>query len=225
MENDTTANLKAARAEASRLYREWPVLVKTIVQIEDNVDKLRVITNALVNALGLIPITDEAGSLTTITDLQARMDAIEAETRGDYGLPAKSAIKALNDRLTALECIPVLHEGFVSTTTKPSFKLVTDPATDALVRGAVSSSKIAKGAVTAPKADNAISSAKASDGTTDFHAAILAETVDSVRDPLLRCIKELETENALLNDKIKDQSETIKAILSDYAELKASVQS
>jgi hypothetical protein len=81
------------------------------------VEKLWLIVMSAANALGMEADENDKARLKTIEGLNDRLatveydfgsvhdriEALEAETRGDYGLPAKAAIKALNARLEAFE--------------------------------------------------------------------------------------------------------------------------
>lgn len=189
------------------------------------VEKLWLVVMSAANALGMEADESEKARLKTIEALNDRLatveydfgsvhdrlEALEAETRGDYGLPARTAIKALNDRIDALipdDDAPLpIHPDRVNPL---DTKAVDDAANDALFMDLVRDAKAKK-----------LSEHKA--GIPDF----ISELIDGVAGPYEGVILEHEGTIATLNTEIAtrdrllgDQAATIGKLEGKLAKVK-----
>jgi hypothetical protein len=74
------------------------------VSPRETVAKLQTVVLAMATALGIEANADDlTANLKTITDLQSRLDALEATSHGGFGMPVCDAISEQNERLDALE--------------------------------------------------------------------------------------------------------------------------
>lgn len=177
--------------------------------------------------------------LSGIDDLVSRLDALEAETRGDYDLPAKLAIKATNDRIDALEAaasktisitIPKVVESWgddapVTVEETVAARLArlneaTRLANEAAEAARWDSSAARQSAETTKAVDDAANDALFMDLVHDAKAKKLAEheagipafikiLIHDARQPLLDTIATLKTEIATRDRLLDDQAATI----------------
>ncbi|MEG8031868.1 hypothetical protein QP179_09895 [Sphingomonas aurantiaca] len=100
--------MSAANALGMEADESDKARLKTIEALNDRLSTIEYDFGTLVRTV--ITDTDKP----TVRTLHARLDDLEAETRGDYGLPVKAAIKALNDRIDALIPDNIRNDGWTT---------------------------------------------------------------------------------------------------------------